>query len=44
MTLPRPIPILLSALGVLVLLSTAVGIYLTFTQSPRPGSSSVSSW
>lgn len=34
MTLPRPIPLLLAALGAVVLVSTAVGIYLTFTQTP----------
>lgn len=34
MTLPRPIPMLLAALGALVLLSAAVGVVLTFTQSP----------
>lgn len=34
MTLPRPIPLLLAALGAVVLLSAAVGVVLTFTQSP----------
>lgn len=34
MTLPRPIPMLLAALGVVVLVSTAVGVFLTFTQTP----------
>jgi hypothetical protein len=34
MTLPRPIPTVLAALGALVILSAAVGIVLTFTQTP----------
>ena len=34
MTLPRPIPMLLAALGVVVLASTGVGLWLALTQKP----------